>query len=54
MELIDYQKRDAHIIEYLEYMISKFEKNIKLYPNAFEDDIKRKAYKDILFKMTKK
>lgn len=53
MELEDYQKRDAHIVKYLNYMINKCESNIKNYPNAFEDNIKRKAYKDILFKMTK-
>lgn len=53
MELEDYQKRDAHIVKYLKYMISKCEKNMLDYPNAFEDNIKRKAYKDILFKMTK-
>jgi hypothetical protein len=53
MELKDYQKRDAHIVEYLNYMVKKFEAIVIKYPNAFEENIKRKAYKDILFKMAK-
>lgn len=52
MELIDYQKRDAHIVKYLEYMITKCEDNIGKY-NCHESQAKRSVYKDILFKMTR-
>jgi hypothetical protein len=51
MELIDYQKRDAYITKYLKEMIAKLEQNIWM---SDGDQGRRKAYKDILFKMTKK
>lgn len=52
MTLEDYQKRDAHIVKYLNYMIRKAEKNLEDYRDPM-DAVKRSAYKDILFKMTK-
>lgn len=52
MELEDYQKRDAHIIRYCEQMITKYDKTIEKYCCS-ESRIKRSAYKDILFKLTK-
>jgi len=50
MELTDYQKRDAHIVKYLKYMIAKLEKEVWMCDG---DQGRRKAYKDILFKMIK-
>lgn len=50
MELTDYQKRDAHIVKYLEEMITKLEKSVWM---SDGEQGRRKSYKDILFKMTK-
>lgn len=50
MTLTDYQKRDAHIVRYLEEMIAKLEKSVWM---SDGEQGRRKAYKDILFKMTK-
>lgn len=53
MTLEDHQKRDAHIIKYLNYMINKHKVLCDKYPLS-ENNAKRKAYKDILHKMTYK
>lgn len=45
--LEDYQKREKHLIKYIESQIRKEEKQI-----SYEGFVKVSAYKDILFKLT--
>ena len=48
--LEDYQNREKFLIKYIESQIKKLE----IVPNFAEGDLgRRKAYKDILFKLTK-
>ena len=48
--LEDYQNREKFLIQYIESQILKAEKQMERYLNV-ESQGKRKAYKDILFKL---
>jgi len=54
MTLEDYIKRDKHITTYLKQMVDKLQDAKHKYPQTFHatQDAKRRAYKDILYKMT--
>lgn len=52
--LEDYQNREKFLIRHIESQIRKCETNVLKYPStSLVEDVRVKAYKDILFKLMK-